>query len=454
MHLTKLRALVERKLGEDTEAVQRVAPILKEAEVVTMLDEFIELASIAERKGPLTRKSLMKLLEIFEESFPDISLEELTSDLHATYLAANIEVAARVYEIEVLVGRLMPEELRNLPCFWFPGGVPIDFKPTREESTLYLGRLKLAVRNKVFNFFARDGLIPLESTVELLEVLKKIPQGHRRWDTEYLQHFLDKHYGTSHGAAMLVTFNHVWEMCADGVLEGEYPLARLGIEASDLLCEFCGNMSGAAMAYLLVKFLEFDVHSQGFIGDEVMQVMGMASCPTNSSEAVTLCNKLKFGADHGADTLWKLDNNGDGRVSATEWALFFVRIAGGNPQQMIALASEMRLHDVGKLMTIRNRGLLRDRHMALFDAIDSDGNGALDIDELIRLVACSGTLVLFGEERRNELAESQLRSIAHDCNGQIHLAEWLRYAQMRGELEEMNARNCHYFEEMYGHFQV
>eukprot|EP00656_Telonema_subtile_P052803 TRINITY_DN7449_c0_g2_i1.p2 TRINITY_DN7449_c0_g2~~TRINITY_DN7449_c0_g2_i1.p2 ORF type:complete len:209 (+),score=73.66 TRINITY_DN7449_c0_g2_i1:110-736(+) len=208
------------------------------------------------------------------------------------------------------------------------------------------------------------------------------------------------------------------------------------------------------MAYLLTKFKQFDVHKNGYIGDELMKVVGMATHPTNGSDALSMYHKLKFGADHGADTLWKLDNNGDGRVCATEWALFFVRIAGGNPAELVKLAGELRLHDVNTLMAIRSRGLLRDRHIALFDAADADGSGSLDVREMVALVHASNNLVLFEEEQESQIAMAQLKMMDKDGDDQIQLAEWLRFVQMRGELDEMTGRNFHYFEEVYGSFNV
>ncbi len=41
-----------------------------------------------------------------------------------------------------------------------------------------------------------------------------------------------------------------------------------------------------------------------------------------------------------------------------------------------------------------------------------------------------------------------------DRDGQIQLAEWLRFVEMRGELDEMTGQNFHYFEAVYGSFNV
>ena len=79
-----------------------------------------------------------------------------------------------------------------------------------------------------------------------------------------------------------------------------------------------------------------------------------------------------------------------------------MRIEGGLPSKFPELLNDFRLHDVNALLVIRSRGLLRDRHIALFDAVDTvripagvhvsvlqDGSGSLDVSEIVELVHAS-----------------------------------------------------------------
>eukprot|EP00658_Telonema_sp_P-2_P008144 TRINITY_DN13057_c0_g1_i3.p1 TRINITY_DN13057_c0_g1~~TRINITY_DN13057_c0_g1_i3.p1 ORF type:complete len:205 (-),score=48.72 TRINITY_DN13057_c0_g1_i3:283-897(-) len=204
----------------------------------------------------------------------------------------------------------------------------------------------------------------------------------------------------------------------------------------------------------MAKFVEFDVDSNQVLGDETMRLLGMSAHPANSSKAIALYHKLLHGADGGADTLWKMDNNDDRKITATEWALFFVRVAGGQQTRFKQVCYDLRLYDVSCLMKMKRRGSLRDRYIALFDAIDANGDGFLDTNEMKQMVQVTEKMSFFDEVQQSELAAAQLNAVDKSGDGVIVLSEWLRYVQLRGELDEMLARNYHYFDRVFGGYNI
>ena len=58
------------------------------------------------------------------------------------------------------------------------------------------------------------GTLGLQQTINVLQVLNKLPVSHTEWDSLYVVHFIDKHFGTTTGATSSydppVLFHQTW----------------------------------------------------------------------------------------------------------------------------------------------------------------------------------------------------------------------------------------------------
>jgi len=103
---------------------------------------------------------------------------------------------------------------------------------------------------------------------------------------------------------------------------------------------------------------------------------------------------------------------------------------------------------MARLLQAKRKGQLKDRYMLLFDAMDLDSSGFVDVEELV--------LTLSKQPRKQQggsydkLATVQLRAIDQDKDGLISLSEWMTWATNRGDLDEMVAQNFHCFERSFG----
>merc|ERR1712166_35814 len=452
--LEKIRLLVESKLDQDHEAVLRVESQHQKNFVVDVLDTFITELRYAELKGKLTRVKVVDAMFSLKEKMKmtEHDLVILGHDVHQTQLAGDLGIAARAFEIQVLLYRVRRELLRDLPCFWWKGSKPPEIADSKHE--LSLEGLHKNLRTQAFNTFdeSRNGILDLDQTVHAMEVLEKMPKNHSEWQTDYKIHFLDKHFGTTEGRMERRQFEMVWKMCQDGVMSGAYRLWALGISPYDVLEPCSTFLSGSALAYLYSLFQRFDWQepSRMVLNDVVIEAIAMAAHPKVSDSAVNKLQIFKRGENGGSASLWKLDNNGDGRVVATEWVLFFVRVSGGYEERLKELCHDLRLHDVRTIMDLKRRGHLRDRYIEVFDALDVDGDGSLQLEEVVKLVEKSRGAALFDEVQVGELARMQLNAMDKNADGEVSLSEWLRWIQARGDLDEMSARNYHHFNEMFG----
>jgi len=309
--------------------------------------------------------------------------------------------------------------------------------------------LKHELRDTVFNFFDDDkmGELSIEQTVRCLEAFHKMPHGTSSWTSTYLMKFLDKHFSTKNGVMGRFAFDKLFASVGDGVIWGLYALHEIGVEPVSLLKLFTKQLSGRALAYLQGLFKALDQDNDAIIGPDAIEVIAMAANPWDGRAARRTQRVLSQG-DSKATWRMKLDVNGDMKITMAEWVLFWGRNSEGSPLKLRKLLSGYRVFDMARLLQAKRKGQLKDRYMLLFDAMDLDSSGFVDVEELV--------LTLSKQPRKQQggsydkLATVQLRAIDQDKDGLISLSEWMTWATNRGDLDEMVAQNFHCFERSFG----
>jgi len=466
-HSSKIVGLTEQKLqdaGDKSDANgpyrnrdNRIARYL----VVECLKCFSDVLKEREcMEHEITPAHAHEAFAMLSQECSEVSLRQLQADLHESKLVMDRTIGSMVYEIETLCFHLPQELLRDHVTFWLPDGESL-LDDDSAGKLLDSGPLKQQLEKTVFEHFDSDkmGELTIDQTVQCLVAFQKIPSTYTTWTNSYLRKFLDKHFFTTRGEMSRFNFRKMFSAVADGIIWGMYALNEIGIEPMMLINLFTKYLSGRSLAYLVRAFEILNAHnSDQIIGQQAVEVVAMAANPRDGRSARRTQRVLTQGDSKGTWRM-RLDVNGDMQITLAEWVLFWGRNCQGRPPKLRETLAMYRIFDYMRLLQYRRKGVLSDRYVLLFDAMDTDASGNVSIEELVnvmnRLPAAttgSGPPSKSARERTevDRLASLQLQAMDEDEDGQISLAEWLTWAEGRGDLDQMVALNFHNFERKFG----